>query len=224
MASRPHHVQLRSVRAGDDDSIERSNRFTHVGAHGTPKDLHATVEGVAKLKHSRNLVVSRGAYNERLGSRSKPKFADCRSYQKTMIKMAAEEAQRLLVEAIAGSEEVKRLGSPAHGGYYEIWFGEYSEIVADTIWFTLEGIITNLPFLGFTYDCNCNEVVPSEISEFTLQLCVRRSVTDESLAQSSTAVESGSADPSGTSCQMKNRLNLSAWPASASSSVISHSA
>ena len=152
-----------------DDSIERPNSPTRVGVDDTPKKLRATVEGVAKAKRSRNLIVSRHVHNKRFRSRSKPKFADCLSYQKTLIKMAAEDAQGLLVEAIAESERVKRLGFRAHGGYYKIWFGEYSEAVANTVWSTLEEIKTNLPFLGFTYDCNCNEAFPSEISELTLQ-------------------------------------------------------
>ena len=207
-----------------DDSIERPNPFTHVVLGDTPKDLHATVEGVAKVKHSRNLVVSRGVHNKRLGSRSKPKFADCLSYQKTLIKMAAEDAKKLLAEAVTVSERIMTQRSSEGEDNYKLWLGRYSQQRADKIWYRLEKLRTNIAFLGFTYDCNCDEAFPSEISELTLQLWDRCSVTDKSLVQSPTAVESGSADPSGTSGQMKNRLDLSAWPASSHCSWISNSA
>ena len=106
-----------------------------------------------------------------------------------------------------------------------MWFGEYSRDRAYTIWSKLRSIQLNLPFLGFTYDCNCKEAFPSEISKYTLQLWDRHSVADKSLAQSPTAIESGSVDPSGTSNQMNNRLNLSAWPAGAyGPSVLTQSA
>ena len=39
-------------------SIEPSNFFAYVGGDGTPKDLYATVEGVAKIRLFGDLAVS----------------------------------------------------------------------------------------------------------------------------------------------------------------------
>ena len=108
---------------------------------------------------------------------------------------------------------------------YELWLGEYSQSRAHKIWSTLRKIRKKLSFSEFTYDCNCIEGFPAEISKYILQLWDRRSVTHKYLAQSPTNLESGSADPSGISCQLKKWLNLSVWPASVyGPSVLSHSA
>jgi len=62
-------------------SIEPSNLLTYVDADGTPKDIRATVEDVAKVKLSGNLAVSR-AHDKRIS------YASC-SYVEQVLAMTA---------------------------------------------------------------------------------------------------------------------------------------
>lgn len=129
--------------------------------------MHATVGSIAKVKPSGDLVVPRQTHNKRIGwwpggSNSGPNFAHCSDEQKTIIQQATADAQRPLANAIAESKKLEE-GPSADLGNYETWFGEYSKNRAYTVRRKLEGIGINLPFSGFTYDCNCNEVFPSEI-------------------------------------------------------------
>ena len=169
----PSTYSFAQSEAGDD-SIEPSNLFAYIDADETPKDLHATVEGIAKAKHSHNLAASRNPHDKRIGWRpggsdSKPSFKHCSGERRDIIKWAAEDAQVALDRAIAVSERIVEEGPSADRGYYRTWFGTYSEARAHTVWSKLRRIKPNLSFLGFTYDCKCNEALPSDIGKHTLQ-------------------------------------------------------
>ena len=167
--------------------------------------MHATVEGVAKVKLSGDLVTRRQVHDKRFGSGSKPKFAHCSPVKKQMIKEAVKDAQGALEEAIA------QIDSEDHGTSFTTWFGRVPDL-SYIVRKNLEGFKILLDFSGYTFDCNCGDNFPSEISKFTLQLRDRRSVTDKSLNQSPTTKKSGSANHSGNSCRVPNRLKSSAWP------------
>ena len=127
-----------------DYSIGPSTLFTYVDADGTPKDLDATVGGVAKVKLSGNLAVSR-SHDKRAT------FNSCSSTQQTQLNDAATGAQMYAFNAygyISGMKEA----TPR----YTTWFGVYNSTQKDTVQSHYQ-LINGAQFAGFTYDCACTD-------------------------------------------------------------------
>ena len=188
-----------------DDSIEPPKPFTYVDADDTPKDMHTTVEGIARAKLSGDPDVPRQVHDKRSGLSKEPKFTHCSPAKEQMIKDAVSDAYRALEGAIV---ELDRNHGP--GSIFERWFGSGTgpRVVREN----LDGFKAHLDFSRYTFDCVNGDLLPSKISKYTLQLRDLRPVTDRSsLDQSSDAKKSRSMTPSGTSCRVPNRLKSSAW-------------
>ena len=133
-----------------------------------------------------------------------------------MIEMATADAKKYVGIAVLDSEKIWALGPHMNReGLHKTWFGEYSKDNAEKVMNTLQGMQKNFPFMGFDYDCNCDEMVTFDISKYTLELWGPLSVTDKFLVQSPHAVKSGSADASGASTETTNRFSLFVWLAHA---------
>ena len=137
-----------------DDSIEQPNLFTYIGVDDIPKDLHATVEGVSKVKLSGGRVVPRHLPF----SSNEPKFSRCRSKDKQEVQNAIREAQRLVDRAIAEVE-----GSD-HTNFVT-WFGGYSDYMANRVKENLIGLKAHLNFSGYTIKCGYYGVGSCDISK-----------------------------------------------------------
>ena len=141
-----------------------------------------------------------------------PSFVSCSDEQKQMVEMATAYAKKYVGIAVLESEKIWALGPYIdRGGFYKTWFGEYSKDNAEKVMNTLRGMEKNFPFMGFDYDCSCDEMVAFEVGRCTLQLWDPLSVTDKFLVQPPRAVKSGSADASGASTKTTNRFDLSVW-------------
>ena len=193
-----------------DDSIEPPNLFTYIGADDTPKGLHATVEGVSKVKLSGGRVVPR-----HLPFRSNdPKFPRCEHWQKLLILDAIDNAKRILIRAVRDIDWAIAANHVARTNFVT-WFGRYSRDNANQVRRNLVGFGRDLDFWRYDIKCGYPNTVPSEICKYTLQLRDRRSVTDKPLDQSPTKGKSGSPNPSGGSWGGADRFSFSAWPLSA---------
>jgi peptidyl-Lys metalloendopeptidase len=131
------------TRSGAGDySIGPSNLFTYVGAGGTPKNLRATVEGIAAVKLSGNLAVSRVHDKRTL-------FPSCSATMQSKLKTAIVNAQSLAANAYA------YLVSISSGTYWYLrWFGAYDPSRLNIVRNHFE-LISSRDFTGFTYDCSC---------------------------------------------------------------------
>ena len=138
---------------GDYYSIEPSNKFTYVDADGRPKDLYATVEGIAKVKLPGDLATSRRIHNKRDNS-----YIDCSPVQQEEIVMAGGSAQMIVEEAYTYMSHVT-FGSER----YEKWFGPYEDHNRDIILETFQNIWQNTDFLSYTYDCSTCEKTKNHI-------------------------------------------------------------
>jgi len=133
------------TRSGAGDySIGPSTLFTYVDADGTTKDLDATVEGVAEVKLSGNLAVSRG-HDKRAD------FNSCSSTQQTQLTDAADGAQMYAFNAYGYISGLKS-GTPR----YTTWFGEYNSTRKNTVQSHYQ-LINGGQYSSFTYDCSCTE-------------------------------------------------------------------
>ena len=130
------------TRSGAGDySIEPLNLFTYVDGDGALKDLYATVEGVAEVKLSGILAVSRrGDDPVPLPPTPKvPKFQDCTVAQEVALTALALEAEEWVASAI------EHLEFNSFSLRYHRWFGlkqsdrwksvlkHYAEIFASSI-------------------------------------------------------------------------------------------
>ena len=190
-------------------------------------DLHATIEGIANVKLSDNLVVSRHVHDKRISwrpgsgssSSSKPRFKRCSSLEKTVLGFASEHAQKLLAEAISSLMPDKSRSS--YEAKFELWFGGYSESKGHTVRNNLGRISSFFPFSAFTFGCDCHEHTSPIKRRRTLQWWDCRSVTDRSLNQPR-ATLSSSATPSGALRELSKRVHLSALPAGSFPSMFAH--
>ena len=95
-------------------SIEPSSHFTYLDVNGTLKDLHATVEDIAEVRLSGNLIVSR-AFDRRA-------LRDCTSIDLIYFAHAIEEARARITDAIAFiSQMIDTGGDPPPR--WKTWFG-----------------------------------------------------------------------------------------------------
>ena len=156
-----------------DASIEPPNLFTYIGVDDIPKDLHATVEGVSKVKLSGGRVVPRHLPF----SSNEPKFSRCWPKDKQEVQNAIREAQRLVDRAIAEIE-----GSD-HTNFVT-WFGGYSDYMANRVKENLIGFKACLNFAGYTIKCGYYDLDYLDYCDISKQLQGRCSVTDTSLDQS----------------------------------------
>ena len=163
-------------RAGDD-SIGPSNPFIYVGVEDTPKDLDATVEGIANDELSRNLFVPRHVHDKRARGRTEelssgsPRIQGCSDLQEQAIKSFIGLSQELLKYGISA---LRTPGSSSESrANFVLWFGEYSESRSHTVLNNLGRISGHLSFSGFTIQCGgCNEELgyPARLGKHTLQL------------------------------------------------------
>ena len=102
-----------------DHPIEPSNSPAHV--NGTPKHLYATVDGVAKVKLSGDLAVSRLVHAKR-----DDKFPGCTRREKGWIRAAGSVAHILITEAYEYVKHIPDVPAPENlPARYITWFGPY---------------------------------------------------------------------------------------------------
>ena len=124
-------------------SIEPSTLFTYVDADGTPKDFHATVEDVAKVKLSGNLAVSRVRDK-------RATLTNCKWLEQVLLENAIESAQTYAEEAYTYVRGMSRDSSR-----YRTWFGTYTPIGQIIVESHFQEINSH-QFSSFTYDCSCS--------------------------------------------------------------------
>ena len=135
-----------------DYSIEPSGHFTYIDAEGTPKDLYATVEGIAKIKLSDNLSASRAVHDKRLNwkMRSKPKFENCSPQRQRILELSIVAAKNTATKAYRAARRIK--GPSAQ---YTTWFGTYDTKRKKTVVATFRKMKNYISKL--TYECGCGE-------------------------------------------------------------------
>ena len=131
------------TRSGAGDySVKPLNLFTYVDVGGTPKNLYATVEDIAEVKLSGNLVVSR--VDDKRDS-----YPGCTADSRLVLAATAATAQEYVNEAYSYLKAILS-GTPR----YSLWFGVYDvsrkSTVQDHFWH-----IGSNDFSSFTYNCNC---------------------------------------------------------------------
>ena len=99
-------------------SVEPSNLFTHVDANGTPQDLRATVDGIAKIKLSRDLAFYWPGKGK--GREKNATFHGCSESQQTEINLAAAAAEKAIAETYSYIKKLKRSTNR-----YTTWYGTY---------------------------------------------------------------------------------------------------
>ena len=100
-----------------DYSVEPSNLFTYVDGGGTPKVLHATVEGIAKVRLSGGLGVSQHIHDNR-GA-----FIGCKDTDRQRIEAAVVVLRESLEDA---RDYMNGIEGPTLR--YETWFGTYDAV------------------------------------------------------------------------------------------------
>ena len=132
------------TRSGAGDySIEPSNLFTYVDTDGTPKDLHATVEDIVKVKLSGDLAVPRRVHNKR-------DFYGCSTEEQKILDIAIRVAEPQVEATLTYLKRMR--GSTER---YETWFGKYDEGRKDAVRTVFQRISDNTAFAALTYDCTC---------------------------------------------------------------------
>ena len=129
-------------RAGTGDySIDPSNLFTHIDSDGTPKALHATVEGIAKVKLSGDLTVSRHAHDKRILSNG----------------CSAEEEKKLHDAAVAAGYLINKslyyLNKSSGKARYKAWFGRPDRTRKDHVKSVFTNMREKANILKVTYEC-----------------------------------------------------------------------
>ena len=113
-----------------DYSIEPSNFFAYVDGDGTPKDLCATVEGIAKLRLSGDLAVSPHIHDKRQGS-----FLGCEKRERAVLRARRDSAHTAIVNAYGYTRLIPWDLTTAR---LFTWFGDYSHrrrlVVEHTLW------------------------------------------------------------------------------------------
>ena len=128
-----------------DYFIEPSNLFTYIDADGTPKDLYATVEGIAKVKLSGHPAISRHVHDKRIKSKLE---VDCKFKQQQIVERAIRRAQDVATAAYSS------LKSKTVPDAYKTWFGAYDSK-------RKRQVRANFGEVGdilqkFTYQCGCS--------------------------------------------------------------------
>ena len=185
-----------------DYSIEPSRRFTYVDADGTPRDLYATIEDIAKVKLSGNLATPWHVHEKRTV------WLGCSSKEKAMIRAAYTKAKEYATEA-AGYLE----GISAGTNRYETWFGAYHPVRKAIVQEHFEKV-RDSRFRKYTFDCiACKDTIDfARVGMYIFRWWDCYSVTNNLPDQSTKTPErSSSALPSGTwnlpvSCPRLERL------------------
>ena len=126
-------------------SVEPSNRFTIIGADGTPKDIYATVGKSAKVKLTGGLPASR-VHNKRAT------YDSCSTDQQSQLETAADDAQTY------ANDTYSYIANISNGtARYTTWFGEYDEDLKSIVENHFDLINANDFSSNFTYDCSCTE-------------------------------------------------------------------
>jgi len=127
-------------------SIKPSNLFTHVDVDGSPKDLYATVEDIAEVRLSGNLIASR-VLNRRTGV-----VSGCTEDQSSEIHSAIYEADFLITGAIRFLDNMNQNNPPSR---WTTWFGVLQpcrKIFVRNVFTLME----QFGLINFNYDCGCN--------------------------------------------------------------------
>ena len=138
---------------GGDYSIKPSNLFTYIDADGTPKDLHATVEGIAKVRLSGDLTISWRVHNKRAT------FNNCSPEDEDDLKAAIESAHDLVTEAYKYLRRISS-GTPR----YTAWFGTYRLNFKKAVEHTFEQMTAEDQFTRLSYTCDpaCSGAKPEK--------------------------------------------------------------
>jgi len=148
-------------------SIEPSTLFTYVDADGTPKDIHATVEDVAKVKLSGNLAVSRVRDK-------RATLTNCKWLERVLLDDAIESAQ-----TYASKTYSYIWGMSRDSRRYRTWFGNYNAINRIVVESHFQKINSH-KFSDFTYDCSCT--IPTSAAYVCAHvLCSRSRIVIRSL-------------------------------------------
>ena len=166
-------------RAGTGNySVDPSNLFAYIDSDGTPKDMYATVEGIAKVKLSGDLAISRDVHDKR-----EIIYSGCSDKEKETIHEAAVIADYHINKALyyLDHKSTKTL--------YEAWFGASSRKHKDRVRKTYEEMRTKANLLQLTYQCGiCTDrtAPAAHCTRIFPRACY--SVTDTSLDQTLTSL------------------------------------
>ena len=130
-------------------SIKPSSLFTYIDVNGTLKDLHATVEDVAEVTLSGNLIVSRALDRRDLT------ILDCTDMQTLGLRDALRGASRVLKGTIAFLTSMNKETLPFR---WTTWFGYTDECRMEYVRRVYYSVGANL--LKFTYQCSPCENYP----------------------------------------------------------------
>ena len=128
-----------------DYSFEPSNLFAYIDGDGTPKELPATVEGIAKVNLSGDLAVSPPA------AEKPPTFANCTKTQQAKLRAAGEAAHPLIVEAYN-----YLLTMRGRAERYTNWFGPHDLDRWKVVEKTLRQMSASDQFTRLKYICGTN--------------------------------------------------------------------
>ena len=132
-------------------SIKPSNLFTYVGAGGTLKNLYAAIEGVAEVKLSGDLAISRRAYGRREGI----VFTDCTWGEAESIFEAAVWGDDYIQDAYFYLEPITS-ATPR----YTYWFGPYTQPRKETVLDIFKRLFLN-SLQSFHYICHDELCTPT---------------------------------------------------------------
>ena len=129
-------------RAGTGNySVDPSNLFTYINSDGTPKDLHATVEGITRVKHFGDVAISGRVYDKRIA------YKGCSPKQEETIQKAAGVAKYLVDKALYYFD--KKSGK----ALYKVWFDASGRTHKTAVKGVLGDIREQANFPELTYDC-----------------------------------------------------------------------
>ena len=131
--------------------IKPSNLFTYVDVGGTLKNLRAAIEGVAEVKLSGDLAVSRRAYGRREGMM----FTNCTLGEAEAISDAATEADLSVHNAYFYLRSISSATLRYTG-----WFGPWDQLRAEHVRTVFAAMLQN-GFQRFHYYCHDRYCTPT---------------------------------------------------------------
>ena len=132
-------------------STEPPKPSTHANGDGTPKDLHATVEGIAKLSGDPRIAQAISRYTHDKRAASKPH--GCSAGRQQALFHAADMAETLAT----GAYQYLWVISDATPRYTK-WFGRYDPSRKAAIQSVFQRVSQGNQFVGAYYSCVCDEV------------------------------------------------------------------
>jgi len=133
-----------TISGAGNYSIEPSSLFTYVDPDGTLKVLHATVEDIAEVRLSGNLIVSR-AFDRRA-------LRDCTFSQRVAIVAAYAEAVIRIHNAIDFLTAMSLINPPPR---WTTWFGPLNGCKRDHV----RNVFQLMLIRGIGFDYNCNQCI-----------------------------------------------------------------